>query len=82
MTHEEIAARFRKMADLIEANKDFPFGGAFVMVPPAGLDAVELLVLDTRQNPFQFYSNIETLGKERAMLLAEDDLRKKAFGVR
>lgn len=82
MTPKDIADRFRKMADLIESNKDFPFGGAFVMVPPQGLEPVEILVLDTRQNPHQFYSSIETLGRERAMLLGEEELRKKAYGVR
>ena len=82
MTHEEIANRFRKMADLIEANKDFPFGGAFVMVPPQDLETVEILVLDTRQSAAQFYSTIEVLGRERFSNMAEEELRKKAFGVR
>ncbi len=80
MTPKEIADRFRKMADLIEANKDFPFGGAFVMVPPQGLDPVEILVLDTRQSPAQFYSTIEVLGRERFSNLAEEEMRRKAFG--
>ncbi len=80
MTSKEIADRFRKMADLIEANKDFPFGGAFVMVPPQDLEPVEILVLDTRQSAAQFYSTIEVLGRERFSLMAEDEMRKKAFG--
>ncbi len=82
MTPKEVAERFRKMADLIEANKDFPFGGAFVMVPPQGLDPVELLVLDTRQSAAQFYSTIEVLGRERFSKMAEDELHKKAYGIR
>jgi hypothetical protein len=82
VTREEIADRFRKMADQIEANKEYPFGGAFVMVPPQDLEPVELLILDTRQNAHQFYANIKTLGEERAMLLGEEELRRKAYGVR
>ncbi len=80
MTREEIADRFRKMADQIEANKEYPFGGAFVMVPPQDLEPVELLILDTRQSAAQFYSAIEVLGRERFSNMAEEELRRKAFG--
>lgn len=57
----EIAARFRAMADAIELNKDGPFGGAFVVVPPAdGGDVLETLILDNRQDPGQFWLFLKT----------------------
>ncbi len=50
------------------------------MVPPQGLDPVEVLVLDSREGAAQFYSTIEVLGRERFSHLAEEEMRKKAFG--
>lgn len=56
---EDRAALFTKMAEAIERNKDGAFGGAFVIVPPEGA-AVEVLILDPKQDPAQFWAGIET----------------------
>ena len=82
MTAKEIADKFRDMALLIEANDSASFGGAFVMVPPGDREPVQLLILDTRQSPFQFYANIETMAKASMVTLAEEEIHRKAYGVR
>ena len=48
--------RFRAMADAIERNAEGTFGGAFVVIPPAEAgEPIETLILDTRQDPAQFW---------------------------
>ena len=51
--------RFRKMADAIESNAERGFGGAFVIMPPEG-DPIETLILDSKQDPSQFYMLLKT----------------------
>jgi len=48
---------FRKMATAIDHNaEEANFGGAFVILPPKdGGDVVETLILDSTQDPAQFW---------------------------
>jgi hypothetical protein len=47
---------FRRMAERIDHNASDGFGGAFLIVPPAnGGDAIDTLILDTLQDPAQFW---------------------------
>ena len=51
--------RYRLMADRIDHNADATFGGAVVIIPPAGGgDPIELLILDAQGNPGQFWATI------------------------
>jgi len=55
------ADRFRKMAERIDHNADAGFGGACVFIPPSGMgDAIEVLILDSANDPAQFYSTVAT----------------------
>ena len=53
----DISDRFRRMATAIDHNAEQGgFGGAFVIVPPKeGGDVVETLILDSTQDPAQFW---------------------------
>lgn len=75
------SARFRKMAERIDHNKDAGFGGACVFVPPQGMgDPIEILILDTGSEAAQFYAAVAT-----RLQLALDKLQNQnqsAFGRR
>ena len=75
--------RFRAMADAMELNPRGNFGGAFVVVPPpeAG-EPVETLILDSKQDPAQFWNLLMT---KCQIMLAELDTKQRAnqaFGRR
>ena len=56
---KEIADRFRQMADRIEKNSDEPFGGCVMIFPPGeNPEPVELLWLDVKTDPAQFWGAI------------------------
>ena len=50
---------FTRMAERVRTNADAKFGGAVVIVPPAG-DPIELLMLDAQGDQAQFWSTILT----------------------
>ena len=53
------AERFTKMAARITHNQDATFGGAAVIMPPAnGGEPIELLILDSKSDPAQFWGAI------------------------
>lgn len=52
----DTASLFRRMADAIEHNENSGFGGAFVIIPPPeGGSPIETLILDSKQDPVQFW---------------------------
>jgi hypothetical protein len=56
---ENTAAKaFQDMADRIRHNAGQSFGGAFVVIPPVnnGGDPLETLILDSKQDPAQFWT--------------------------
>lgn len=59
MNAKTIADTFRAMADKIERNANDVFGGAVVVVPPAGGDSLHILVLDSQQDPSMFWGNLK-----------------------
>lgn len=70
-----IADRFRRLADRIDQNADAGFGGAFLIVPPDnGGEVIETLILDTRQDPAQFWTLLKT--KCDTELIALDAARR------
>ena len=56
---QKTAERFMLMATRIERNPQ-EFGGACVIVPPAGGNPIEFLLIDTKGDMAQFYSTIMT----------------------
>jgi hypothetical protein len=71
------------MADAIERNPTGNFGGAFVVVPPveAG-DPLETLILDTKQDPAQFWMLLKTKCDIELGLLDQKQRTGQAFGRR
>lgn len=73
------ADNFQAMADRIRHNADQKFGGAFVVVPPDGQgDTLEVLILDTKMEPAQFWSTLKT---KCDMALSELDTRARTVGA-
>lgn len=61
----DVSKRFRRMAESIDHNnaraEPMPFAGAVVIVPPKdGGDPVELLLLDEKADPAQFWATVLT----------------------
>ncbi len=80
----DISDCFRRMADLIDHNKDGAFAGAYVIVPPPFgqgqelFPPIEVLTLDTTQSPVQF---LQTLQSKVATALAHiERLEQQAGG--
>lgn len=73
------AARFTAMAERIERNVADSFGGAFVIVDPAG-NAIETLLLDAKGDAGQFWGLLKV---KCDMMMAEIDQAARqgqAFG--
>ena len=75
--------RFRAMADAIERNIEGSFGGAFVVVPPpeAG-EPLETLILDTKQDPAQFWMLLKTKCDLELATLDNKQRQQSSFGGR
>ena len=57
----DVSDRYRLMADRLDHNADAQFGGCAVIIPPpGGGDPIELLMLDSRGDPAQFWATIQT----------------------
>lgn len=56
----KLAQTLRDMATRIETNGGDSFGGCFVVLPPQGHEALSTLILDTKQDPAQFYGMLKT----------------------
>ncbi len=55
----KLAQELREMADRMEKNADGNFGGAFVVIDPAG-NVVKTLIIDSKQDAAQFWSILKT----------------------
>lgn len=79
----DAAERFRAMAATIDHNALATFGGAVVIVPPANAgEPIELLILDLKADPAQFWSTIDTRIKIKLAELDERQRANQAFGRR
>ena len=75
--------RFRKMADRIDHNKDAGFGGACVLVPPAGSgEPIEVLILDNDANAAQFYSAVSSRIEITLNQIRDSAAMNQGFGRR
>lgn len=80
---QEIAARFRAMADAVELNGAQPFGGAFVVIPPEnGGEVLETLILDNRQDVAQFWGFLKVKAQMQETLIDTQQRLNPAFGRR
>lgn len=75
--------RFRDMADRMALNDTANFGGCFVVIPPeGGGEPLETIILDSKQDPAQFWNLLMT---KCQISLAEIDQKQRtgqAFGRR
>ena len=79
----EAAQRFTAMAAAIEHNAAATFGGAVVIIPPTnGGEPIELLILDLKADPAQFWSTIKTRIEIKLAELDERQRSQQAFGRR
>ncbi len=81
MTQQSHASQFRLMADRVEHNQGSGFGGAAVIVPPAqGGEPVELLILDPKADPAQFWGAIYTRAQLEVNALQDRRQMQQGFG--
>lgn len=74
---------FIQMAERIALNKDSNFGGAVVIVPPEnGGEPIELLILDLKADPAQFWATIKTRIDIKIAELDEKQRTQQTFGMR
>lgn len=76
----KLANELREMADRMEKNQDGDFGGCFVIIPPQGGDVLKTLILDSTEDPAQFWALVKTKAQ-----MAEDyfrDLERQQSGFR
>jgi hypothetical protein len=71
---------FRNMAASLDLNEGKPFGGALVIIPPAGGDPIEMLILDSREDAMQFYMTIKTMVEVAYNELLIKQQQNKVFG--
>lgn len=84
MTDEplSVSGRFRRMADQIDLNDKGSFGGALVIAPPGGIEPIEVLIFDTKEDPARFLMVLK--GKLDTLLteIDEQERRGVTFGRR
>lgn len=77
-----VSMRFRNMAESIDHNDGrMPFAGACVIVPPQdGGDPVEVLLLDRKADPAQFWATV--LSRVQMQINALNDAQARGNIVR
>lgn len=74
---------FRTMADRIVHNTGADFGGAAVIIPPSNAgEPIELLILDLKADPAQFWSTIKTRIEIKLSELDQMQRKQASFGMR
>jgi hypothetical protein len=74
---------FQVMTQRIVHNAGADFGGAFVVVPPAeGGEVLNTLLLDSRQDPVQFWILLKTKCETEIANLDQKQRGANAFGRR
>lgn len=75
------ARDFETMVERIRHNKDYPFGGAAVIVPPlAGGESIQILLFDPSADPTQFWSNVSSRITIEVQKLDETQKRLAVYG--
>lgn len=78
---QEVAAKFESMARcIVSQSSGAGFGGAFVVVPPKdGGEPLETLILDSRQDPTQFWLMLKTKCDTEIATLDQKQRTNSAF---
>ena len=76
------AEPFTKMAERITHNEGATFGGACVIVPPGETTPIEMYVLDSAQDPGQFWATILTRIQTAIHDSDQKKLANQGFGRR
>ncbi len=77
------AERFRKMAARLDHNSADEFGGCFLIIPPKdGGEVIETLILDSRQDPVQYWTLLKTKCETEIVRLDASGRVSTAFGRR
>lgn len=77
---ETMAKLFDDMAAKIRLNKEHPFGGAFVIVPPEnGGEPFQTLILDAKQDPAQFFTLLKVKSEAQITMLDQAARNQNAF---
>jgi hypothetical protein len=72
---------FRTMASRVDHNEASSFGGAAVIIPPSGGgNLVEVLILDPKNSPAQFWATLKTRIDMELAALDEQQRGQRAFG--
>ena len=77
---ESLAKELRDMADRLVLNGPDSFGGCFVVLPPMGGEPIKTLILDSKQDPAQFWSILKT--KAEMALMGLDEISRNQQGYR
>jgi hypothetical protein len=76
-----LAQELRSMADSLILNGPASFGGCFVVLPPMGGDPIKTLILDSKQDPAQFWAILKTKA-EMALAGLDEIARAQGYGMR
>lgn len=79
---EALAKELRDMADRLVLNGPDAFGGCFVVLPPMGGDALKTLILDSKQDPAQFWGILKAKSEMALMSLDEMARNQSGYGRR
>jgi len=77
-----LAKKFTEMAEAMSLNGNRNFGGAFVVVPPQGGEPINTLILDSNQDPAQFWAILKTKAEMALAGLDEQQRNQTGFGRR
>lgn len=78
----ELAKQLRQMADRMETNGNDSFGGCFVVLPPMGGEPLKTLILDSKQDPAQFFAILKTKCEIALASLDETQRNQQGYGRR
>jgi hypothetical protein len=74
------AELFRVMAERIDRNPSEEFGGAVLIVPPAGGEAIEILLIDPKKDLAAFWGTVQA--KVQVAVAEMQERQNSAFGMR
>lgn len=74
------SALLRALADRIDLNKDYQFGGAFILIPPGGMEPIEGLIIG-QPDLAMFWSMVKgKIDVALAELQNAEEVRRQAQG--
>jgi hypothetical protein len=80
MTLDSPAAAFRAMAERIGRNEPAEFGGAALIMPPGGGEAITILLIDPKRDVASFWGAVQ--GKVAIAVAEMQEAQNSPFGRR